>query len=369
LATPYAVYFCFGALAVAALLSWYHNHARVLCIAVMVGLTAWSAGMDPVKNFAPLAAALLLPLNFALFAVLKEKGMVTFDGVFKAVLIGAQVLGVSLLAERDSEPFDSFLHRGDASAQSWMPWSVQLAFAATALILLILIFLRRTSVEPGLLWALAAVFAGLNQKEVPGALFLYCGGAGLILMFAILEHGYDIAYLDELTGLPGRRAFNEALRRLRRRYTIAMCDVDLFKTFNDSYGHDAGDQVLKMVAAALLEVKSGGRAFRYGGEEFALIFKGLSAVEAQPLVESVREAIARTGLVFHESGLPRGNTPPKSGASTPGNPVTITISIGVADHSSERITPEIVLEAADSALYRAKESGRNCVSIVGSASS
>jgi len=91
------------------------------------------------------------------------------------------------------------------------------------------------------------------------ALYFYSGTAGLVLVFAVLEHGYDIAYRDELTGLPGRRAFNDVMAQLGGTYAIAMCDVDHFKKFNDTYGHDTGDQVLRMVAAQLSQVGGGGQ--------------------------------------------------------------------------------------------------------------
>ena len=188
-----------------------------------------------------------------------------------------------------------------------LPWIAQLSFAIGALTLLTLVFSRRTKVEQGLLWALVAMFLGVNQLEAgpsgpaSDALFFYSGTAGLVLVFAVLEHGYDIAYRDELTGLPGRRAFNNVMEQLGGTYAIAMCDVDHFKRFNDTYGHDAGDQVLRMVAAKLSHVGGGGRAFRYGGEEFLVVFRGRSAREAEPFVESLRRSIADAGFVLRES--------------------------------------------------------------------
>ncbi|MER3423211.1 MAG: GGDEF domain-containing protein, partial [Nitrospiraceae bacterium] len=77
----------------------------------------------------------------------------------------------------------------------------------------------------------------------------YFAAAGLVLTLAVLQTSYAMAYHDDLTGLPGRRALNETLLKLSGRYTIAMVDVDHFKTFNDQYGHDVGDQVLRMVAS------------------------------------------------------------------------------------------------------------------------
>src|SRR3989441_13015310 len=86
-----------------------------------------------------------------------------------------------------------------------------------------------------------------------------------------------MAYQDSLTGLPARRALNEALLRLGGHYTVAMLDVDHFKRINDHHGHDVGDQVLKMIAAKLAQVTGGGKAYRYGGEGVAGIFAGRGA--------------------------------------------------------------------------------------------
>jgi diguanylate cyclase (GGDEF)-like protein len=185
-------------------------------------------------------------------------------------------------------------------------------------------------------------------------LLFYWGAAGLILVLAVLEHGYDIAYRDELTGLPGRRAFNNVMGQLGGHYAIAMCDVDHFKRFNDTYGHEAGDQLLKMVGAELLQVGGGGRAFRYGGEEFLIVFRGRSALEAQPFAESLRQTIADARVGTRRSNQPAGG---------------ISVSIGIGEKSKRHSTPELVLEAADAALYRAKEAGRNCVRLEDGAAS
>ena len=266
-AASYAIYFCFATLAAAALLSWYHNNARVLCVTLAVGLAVWSLGRPPAGVEIPrLLVTVLLPLNFALFAWLKERGVVTPAGLLKVAVLGAQVFAVWTIGRSGNPQWKSLLNSG-APAGDWtlLPWTALLLLAASGCFLLVLVFRRRAKVEKALLWALAAVFVGLSTSAGPESLFIYSGAAGLILVLGVLEYGYDLAYLDELTGLPGRRAFNEALRQLRRRYTIAMCDVDHFKKFNDTYGHDAGDQVLKMVASKLSRVHGGGRVYRFGG--------------------------------------------------------------------------------------------------------
>ena len=362
-AAPYAVYFCIGALAAAALLSWYADQARLLCTASVVILSAWRLARWPDDPQVATVIAFLVPLNFVGFAMLKERGVLTLDGFLKVGIVAAQALAVAWLTEQIAvAPFLRWNDRPDA--WSWMPLAVRLSFAIAAGTLLALAFLRRTKVEQGLLWALLAVFLGLNQIRTPEAMLFYCGAAGLVLVFAVMEHGYDIAYRDELTGLPGRRAFNNIMGQLGRTYAIAMCDVDNFKKFNDTYGHEAGDQLLKMVAAELSQVGGGGQAFRYGGEEFLIVFRGRSAREAQPFAEIVRKAIAGTRLGPRGSDQPaREPAPPGDAPSPTAASAFISVSVGIGERSKRHSTPELVLEAADGALYRAKKAGRNCVRV------
>jgi diguanylate cyclase (GGDEF)-like protein len=371
-AAPYAPYFCFGALMAGVLLSWYYDQSRLLCSASAVVLTVLALGpLATDSNMVKLAAAILLPLNFSLFALLKERGMMTFDGLLKVGIVAAQPFGVLWIAQRNGPNLGAPLGLSKGfGVGAGLPWIAQLSFAIGALTLLTLVFGRRTKVEQGLLWALVAMFLGLNQIEAGpsgralDALFFYAGTAGLVLVFAVLEHGYDIAYRDELTGLPGRRAFNNVMERLGGAYAIAMCDVDHFKRFNDTYGHDAGDQVLRMVAAELSQVGGGGRAFRYGGEEFLVVFRGRSAREAEPFVESLRRSIADRGFVLRSPDRPASKPrPARETKQTSAPSVNITISIGLAERSKRHSTPELVLDAADATLYRAKEAGRNCLKV------
>jgi diguanylate cyclase (GGDEF)-like protein len=359
---PYARFFCFGALVAAGLVSWYFSQGRVLFSALVLGLAAWGLSALPASaDISKLATAFLLPLNIALFASLRERGTVTPSGLLKMALISIESAGVVMLGELRGGRLEAFLRWGqDAAAPSWIPLAQQLSFAAASLALLGLAAFRRTRVETGLLWALVAAFVGLRQTGQHEETLFYFSAAGLIVLYEALEHGYEVAHRDELTGLPGRRTLKELMSLMGGRYAVAMCDVDRFKAFNDTYGHDAGDQVLRFVAAKLSQVRGGARAFRYGGEEFTVVFPGRSAMEAQPFVESLREAIAASGFSLRGPRHPDKKTEhaPEPG---PDKSVTITISIGVAENSRKLSTPELVLEAADGALYRAKESGRNCV--------
>ncbi|MFH1020537.1 MAG: GGDEF domain-containing protein, partial [Pseudomonadota bacterium] len=186
--------------------------------------------------------------------------------------------------------------------------------------------------------------------------------AGLILIVAAIEGAHRMAFRDELTALPARRALNEALLKLGNTYTVAMVDIDFFKKFNDRYGHDVGDQVLAMVAALLGRVGGGGRPFRYGGEEFTLLFPGKNVQEVEPHLEALRRAVAEAGFKVRSTGRAGKNSDNRQKGGGAGKKVSLTISIGMAQSDTSRKTPQAVIKAADQALYRAKEGGRNRVS-------
>lgn len=139
-----------------------------------------------------------------------------------------------------------------------------------------------------------------------------------------------------------------------------MLDIDHFKKFNDTYGHDIGDQVLKLVASKLAQVKGGGKVFRYGGEEFTIIFSGKSPEQALPLLEAVRQAVQDYKVVIRQAQ--RKTKKSRTGKNTSNvKTVSVTISIGVAARV-DKLNFEQTLKQADQALYRAKKSGRNNVS-------
>ena len=101
------------------------------------------------------------------------------------------------------------------------------------------------------------MIAQLHFGEDSRSLNVFGSAALMMCLYAIMQETWRMAYLDELTGLPGRRALSEKFQKISGTYTVAMLDVDHFKHFNDSYGHDAGDAVLRMIAAKMTKV--GGR--------------------------------------------------------------------------------------------------------------
>lgn len=205
-----------------------------------------------------------------------------------------------------------------------------------------------------LLWA-GAYF---NQIDIPLAVLI-----SLLMvqyLIAIVIDSYYLAYRDELTGIASRRALNQYALSLGRNYTVAMMDIDHFKKFNDTYGHDIGDQVLKLVAKKLTKIRGGGRVFRYGGEEFTAIFPRKSAADSAVELEKVRQSIQDYKIVFRQPVRQSKKARTKKPADS-FKTVSVTISIGVAMRQAKHSFEQTV-KHADEALYRAKKNGRNNVS-------
>ncbi len=161
----------------------------------------------------------------------------------------------------------------------------------------------------------------------------------------------SLAATDALTGLVNRRQFNHRLHgeiaRARRHsspISLALFDIDDFKKLNDFYGHPVGDRILRELGALVREnIRESDVPARYGGEEFALILPETRQVEAYELLERLRGLIERTVFCL------------------PDNPLTITISVGVAQLDMESHTSFELVEQADAALYEAKKQGKNRV--------
>jgi len=196
-------------------------------------------------------------------------------------------------------------------------------------------------------------------EDRAGALTLVAGGMAAMVT-GTLESIYSAAYRDALTGLPSRRALDERLDALPEGAVVAMVDVDHFKQFNDTHGHDTGDQVLRLVAWRLDEVPDAD-AFRYGGEEFTLLFSGMTPAEAMARLEGARAKVATCKFKLRSGDRPKGKEgKAKRTRDVMPHGLSVTISIGAAVRK-EGEHPAALLKRADEALYAAKERGRDRV--------
>ena len=185
--------------------------------------------------------------------------------------------------------------------------------------------------------------------------------ATLILLHAIFYMYWKRVYRDPLTEIPNRQSLDERLHTLTGDYALAMVDVDHFKQFNDTYGHSEGDNVLRMVAKHLQDY-FGNNAYRYGGEEFCLVFEGVATKEAERLSNEARKELEKTEFVLRSHVRRKTEDGKKNrGSTSSGKKVGVTVSIGIAAKNGRLQTYEQVLKQADKALYQAKDSGRNRV--------
>lgn len=315
---------------------------------------------------------LLLPALFGLYGAWQERTHLLQDLVARGAVLFAVGSVAVALEQSYPEALLTWLAeiRWPTLHGQWMSL-IQMAYPLFLAVFMLLVVQYLHAPRPlhaALITGLLGIFWMLPQTFIlPFTLNIMCSQVMLMIAAAVAHEAYQMAFRDELTGLPGRRALNERMQRLGRNYVIAMTDVDHFKKFNDTHGHDVGDQVLRLVASRLSKVTGGGRAYRYGGEEFALVFAGKTAKECVPHVEAVREMIAN--YVMHlrdQHNRPQDDTAGcQRRAGSAGGTVSVTISIGVAERQADHRNPEAVLKSADQALYSAKGAGRNCVMVHG----
>jgi len=178
----------------------------------------------------------------------------------------------------------------------------------------------------------------------------------------MFDVSYSLAFYDTLTGVLSRRALEQELLKLGgRKYTIAMVELDYFKKINDSYGHDIGDEVLKMVASILSKTLSKAKVFRYGGEEFVVLFAGKGYNDVISQLELVRRTIEKRPFIIRSDNRPaeKPDEPAKYSKSKGKGKINITVSIGLAQKTDLLKTSYDVIKKADEALYKSKECGRN----------
>jgi len=302
---------------------------------------------------------LLLPLNLLLCGFTPEAASWSRRGrLLWGPLLGAEALAVAFFARYPELGAGRLL----AGPVTWtlplpgsdLPWPVAATVALSAVGLGLLALRRRGPVEASLAWVALGVGFAFGAGR-PGPTFtLHFAGAAVALALGAVESSRVLAFTDILTGVPGRRALEEALGRLSPPFTVAMVDIDHFKRFNDRFGHSVGDQALRYVADFLGRTRGGARVFRYGGEEFTLLFPGLTAEQAQPHLETTREALAASRFVVRKADRP----PAMAAKGDAGSAVPLTVSIGLAAGAAGE-DPRAVLKRADAALYRAKKAGRN----------
>ncbi|WP_332871139.1 MULTISPECIES: GGDEF domain-containing protein [unclassified Shewanella] len=298
-------------------------------------------------------------LTITWFAFIKDRGLLSSHSVVRilgVILSLAVALGWIWVNTKFKITLDSYL-------PSMV--TIEIRILTPLYICLLLTFMRgiwpsnlvNTSIFITLvLWAIHFIYPSLIPISISMT------ALAILYILTVLTDSYFLAYRDELTGLASRRALYNAVLSLGRKYSVAMLDIDHFKKFNDTYGHDVGDQVLKLVSSKIDQVNGNGKAFRYGGEEFTIIFPRKDVSSVILYLEEVREAIEDYDIVLRNDKRKQQTKAKRSTTQSDRKTVNVTISIGVAEHKNGE-TFEQTLKRSDVALYKAKKKGRNQVCV------
>ena len=352
-------------------LSWVFHHSRefnlfLLLTVIYIALDnyIWNQELKVDSQLAYLLLVLLVPINYLFNFLSRERGILNQYGIRRFIILAIQLYGVAWLLEHpypevkeyfNFSPFNHALLNATDISQPLVA-----ALLITALIILFKLLQTANILVSGILSSLLAITTALHFYQQPQIATLFILLAGLLILLSIIINAYSLAYLDELTNLPSRRALSQNMSTLGKHYCVAMVDVDHFKKFNDKYGHDIGDQVLKKLASQLRQVR-GGKSFRYGGEEFTVLFPNKNLHEATLFCNELCRKVENSPFMLRNKKRPKTKKS-KQRKQPVATPLTITISIGVAERSQELSTAEEVIKQADKLLYKAKKNGRNQVS-------
>ena len=362
-------------MAMAVLLSIQFNRSRYSFLLLILGIAGLS--QTQFRGLLPATENLLficLFLNGFIFSFFKDRGLLSIHGVIRFGFLLIQAAAVWYLSLEPHDYFQALLNTDLFSLPPSISIYVQLPDAIVGFALILTVILMILSITKnsslhatffGCQLGLLGIASGYPHSALVPFLVTSCS---LMIILAILMDSHDMAYRDELTSLPSRRALNQTLLGLGRRYSIAMLDIDHFKKFNDTHGHDIGDEVLKMVASKIAKITGGGKSYRYGGEEFTIVFPRKKKDQVEAHLEKLRDDIDGYKMIIRQTDretditaskkarVPRGKNNPKYKS------LSVTISIGFAERTMDNKIPEEVIKAADQALYRAKDQGRNCIS-------
>ena len=349
------------------LLSVWFQHSRTFyAVCILVFAMAAVTSFEGLNHKALVnGLALILPITFIILAVVKERGITSRYGLIKGLVFIALILAVFLDAGR-TEPLLAGMKAANpvfssAESMAGIPRGGVFLFIVCLCILITRFMVFFSNMDMAFTGASLGSFLILHFTEYPDVLSIFFSAVFLIFMIALFQTSYSLAFHDTLTGVLSRRALEQEMLRLGKKFAVAMVDIDHFKRVNDRYGHKVGDDVLKMIASMIEKNADGGKTFRYGGEEFVVIFPRRSAEEIYDVMDQLREAIEKRPLVIRSSKRPKHKPKTKIFREGSNEKIKITVSIGIADKNEKITSAGRVIEAADKALYKAKKNGRNCI--------
>jgi GGDEF domain-containing protein len=359
----------YASLAIAAIIAWQFGRSRLVYAGLLLLLIAADKELALTPELLEVRySGILFGFVFLLYS--KDKGFSALNLCFSlGVLFLLFVLSwlamphIQLASQPWLTSLDSFLFQLSPDIRSLVTPLNAVILIIGLLLGLLRLFFKTDNTHNALYFALALSALMHIYDDADFALITMVSLAGLFC-YSILKDSFTMAFKDELTGIPSRRALMQYVQTLGRKYTVVMSDIDHFKKFNDTYGHDVGDEVLKLVASKLDKVTGGGKTFRFGGEEFIIVFPRKTSSEVIPFVELVRQTIADYDIALRAKPRPPKPKKPLAGKKPAKEKIVkVTTSFGVAHRTKEHSDFASIMKQADIALYAAKKGGRNCVKV------
>jgi diguanylate cyclase (GGDEF)-like protein len=352
---------------------WYFSSSRMILSLLVLALanqalvfTATSGADQPVVSQALVATtAFLVPLNLLAFSILKENSLSTLWGVIRLVLVLVQPFLLLWLCLPDQQVL-AFSFTRDYIPSFYTEWTPipQAALAAFAIAFMMHVIrfaLHRDPLEGGAIWALGAIFVAYHTSRYgwqPANFFM---AAELILFVTVLQSFYRQTYRDELTGVPGRLAYEEAIGQLGKRFSVAVIGIDQLTQYANIHGKSVSEQVLKLAAPRIQAACSDGMIFRTSGEEFTVLFPGKSATDTMGTLDIVRKSAEAISLFLRGRDWVREKQGGNKEGGSPDRALPITLSIGVGEKLNDNTTLSLVIKSAYRGLYEAKGIGGNVV--------
>jgi GGDEF domain-containing protein len=299
-------------------------------------------------------------LSVVLLAPLEDQGVISVKGLVQVGLVVSLGASAGVVVHRAPDLLETILsfELFPSSLSGWggIPHPVAGAFVLAVPLALGVIWFRGGAVECGAWWSLVTVGLALLLGGEPPATSILLMSGGLTLGLSAVDPSARWVDRDELTGLPGRPILLRDLQSMGGTFATSVVDILDFPHLQDRYGHDVGGQILKMAASRLARLPGGGRAYRYGGDEFALLFPGRTKEDALQYLLSFQRSLEESPFVLRRWPRPGGSVVDKTSrdleAEPPTERVSVRVSIGVADSTEARLHPESVLARADEEAHR-----------------
>ncbi len=344
---------------------WYHNSSAFFLIAFVLLshiIIAIAGTREAMLTEVLTLVSIFMPVNVIWLVFIKERGIISKYGANKAIIVGCEIVWIII---------SMLLKQGDTAVINPDSYGAVIPVKAPAIILYVIavcILLANYLIKSHYMSlvftaVLFSSFILLHFAHKPAILAIFTTAVFIMMVIALFEVSYSLAFYDTLTGILSRRALEQELLKLGSQYAIAMVDIDHFKKINDTYGHDIGDEVLKMIASIIDRLSGRAKAFRYGGEEFAIIFQGEGCTSVMETLERIRRAVEKRPFIIRSENRPAKKPNKIDGNSKGQGRFHVTVSIGVAHRTESLKVPGDVIRKADEALYKSKTNGRNRVSI------